>query len=534
MASLLQGFAESARRHPDRTALHLGQRRFSYAQLAARAGAIADAIATGGLSRRGLVGLLASQELTAYTGTLAILGARKGIVPIDPDHPPARILATVRHAGVDTLVVGEGAVDRLEPLLDAIDRPLSIIAPEVPPLRGLAARHRRHRYTTAADLRGRTGSLHLEDQWKDVSPAATAYLLYTSGTTQTPRAVPISHDRALRYLRTMEPRLQIEPDDRCSHTFALTFDLSIHDLFTTWSAGATLVPWTPSRGMDPARFINEYRLTRWFSVPTLAMTMERMGELRPERFRSLRTSLFCGEALSTQVARSWSEAAPQSELYNLYGPTEATIAVSCHRVGAEEFARSNRRETVCLGRIFDGHRAMIVGDDGRRTDPGEPGELWLAGPQVCEGYWQAPQATEQRFAPRHEGRGSWFRTGDRVWRDRKGRLHFLGRIDDHVKLRGHHVDLLEVDRALQQACGHSMACAVAWPLDGPRVQGLVGFVACHGDDPIEEHHLLASCRRILPNALVPDRLVALPTLPTNGCGKLDRRAMQRLLQQREV
>ncbi len=528
MALPMRRIAACVQRYPDRTALHLGSRRISYAELWSRAQSIADAITDGGLSKHRFVGLLASRELSAYTGVLAIMGTRRAVVPIDPDDPPARIHQWMRHAGLDTLVVGASAVDRIESLLRRTERPLSIIAPDADPLRELSARYPRHRYTTCVDLAGRRSPL-LIDQIEEDDPA---YLVRTSGSSAEPRGVAVSHGRLQHYLEAAEKRHPLSHRDRCSHTFPLSFDLSFHDLFTTWSAGATLVAWRPQKGIEPARLINEHRLTRWFSVPQVAMTMERMAELVPGRFPHLRRSLFCGEALPDGVARAWAKAAPQSAIYNLYGPAETTIAISDHHYRTDQPSRTCRRSTVCLGRIFEGHRAMIVGADGRRTGVDEPGELWLAGPQVCQGYWD--EGKDERFVERDEGRGTWFRTGDLVERDSQGRLHFLGRTDHRIKIGGHHVDLLEVDRALQNACGHSQACTVAWPRDATRVYGLVGFVACSDDDDFDERHILARCRRVLSRPMVPHRIVALPQLPTNGHGKLDRRAMQHLLRQREV
>lgn len=527
MASLLRGFAASVQAHPDRTALVIDGRRFSYAELADHGRQLADAIARRSLSTKGLVGLLAAEERTAYTGAIAILGAGRTVVPIDPNDPPARIHDIVRNTRIDTVVVGPSALDRLEPLVGSMERPLSIIAPDVDRLRGLAARHPRHRYTTGVDLDADAGPLLVDD----VSPQKVAYLLYTSGTTTSPRGVPVTHGRAMRYLEAAQRRVPLRGHERCSHTFAPTFDLSIHDLFATWSAGATLVAWPASRGVDPARLIESERLTRWFCVPTTAMAMARMGELTPGRFSSLRTTLFCGEALPESVARAWARAAPHGAIYNLYGPAEATIAVTAHRLRGD--ASDCRRDTVCLGRPFDGHRARVVDDDGGLAAPHQTGELWLSGPQVCDGYVGAPEATDEHFVDDEEGR-RWFRTGDLVERDGNGRLYFRGRTDHRIKLRGHHVDLNEVDRALRLAGGHPMACAVAWPADAHQVRGLVGFVACDDDDPVDEHDLLAQCRRILPRAIVPDRIISLSHLPTNGSGKLDRRAMQRLLRHREV
>ncbi len=528
MESLLDGFASALRQYPQRIALDLGDRRFTYEALAAEAARICGALSHAPRSRGDLVGLLAGESATAYQGVLAILANRRGFVPLDPHHPPAWLFERIRHAGLDTLVVGDEGLDRLSAILDQVGRPLTIIAPESEGLDGLAARHERHRFVDRQQVASHRQALPVPR----LDEAGPACLLYTSGTTGHPRGVVVSQANLAAYLANAHRQIELRPDDRCSHTFPLTFDLSLHDLMTTWSAGATLVPWPVARRADPARFINEQRLTRWFSIPSVAMTMERLGELRPGRFSTLRHSLFCGEPLPRSVARAWSQAAPQSKVINLYGPTEATVAVTAFPVDETTVVGSQNRSIVPLGRPFDDQRALVVDDQGRQIHEAGRGELWLSGPQVVKGYHQpAPRADDGPFVER-DGR-TWFKTGDHVEIDPFGCLHFLGRLDERIKVRGHHVDLTEIDAALRQACGHPLAAAVPYPTDTNTVGGLVGLVESDEPDQVDTASILAGCRRHLPPALVPDRIVVVAKLPRNGRDKLDRNAMQQLLQSRE-
>ena len=527
MPSLLRGFAESVQRYPKRPALYLPQKRWTYQDLAAFAGSLASTITDNGLTQKKLIGLFSSGSLTSYIGPLAILSTGRGFVPIDPHHPPKRSFAILEDSQVDTLVVGPKALDRLETLLAQQGRPLSIIAPEVDDLRGLAARHPRHRFTTAPDLARRCQDL-IVPETTDKDPA---YLLFTSGSTGSPRGVVVNQKNIDAYLQNAARRFPLTPHDRCTHTFPMTFDLSVHDLFTTWSAGAALIPWLPAHHSNPAPFIRHHQITRWFSVPTVAMTMERLDQLTPEAFPSLRSSLFCGEPLPATVAQAWARAAPNSSIFNLYGPTEATVAISSYRFAPHSISEC-RRGVVPLGEIFDDQSMLVVGESGHPVGPGGQGELLLSGSQITRSYFRDRQASVERFIflP-SQGEGLWFCTGDFVEVDEKGQLHFVGRVDDQIQLRGHRVELAEIDHALRLACGHQMATAVPWPRDPSGVYGLVAFVAC--DKPIDQRHLLARCRRHLPNAMVPDRIIGLSELPQNERGKIDRLAMQRFLENKE-
>ncbi len=529
MASLLRGFAQSVRQHPTRPALHLHDRTYSYEALAERAAIIADAIDAVAPSDYPLAGVFAAESLTAYSAILGTLAAGRGYVPVHPKFPPRRIRDIVDRAGLDVLIVGREALEQLEPLLRRSKRSLAIIAPEFDDLRLWARRHGRHRFVSSTALANLSPTFELPK----VEPDDMAYLLFTSGSTGRPKGVPVSHGNARAYVDYICHAYGIGPSDRASQTFKLAFDLSVHDLFTTWSCGACLYPLTQSDRMAPGRFIRRHELTLWFSVPTLGMTMDRFRQLRPGAFPSLRASLFCGEPLPASLAEKWAEAAPNSSVDNLYGPTEATIAFTAHRWRGFDASPRCRNGVVPLGQPFPAQKTRVVREDGRAADVGEPGELLLSGTQVTAGYWRAPRITSERYITLEDtGDRLWYRTGDIVERDEEGCLHFLGRVDDQIQLQGHRVELTEVDHALRSAVEHDLAISVAWPYEADQVGGIVGFVA--SDQPLDEASILEHCRRLLPPYMIPSRIVGLESLPRNTSGKIDRKALQEMLDSGEV
>ena len=527
MSSLLRGFTDSVQHYPTRAALYLDGHYWSYEQLAERAARIALAISNTGTSSP-LVGILAAQGLTAYSSILGVLAAGKGYVPIYPYFPAERIIDIIIRSEIDVLIIAENALDHLQTLLEGCPRELTIIAPDVSDLSVWRDSSRSRRLLSSSDLPADASSLGPPD----VEPHCPAYLLFTSGSTGTPKGVAVSHSSARAYIDHISRAYQVRPDDRISQTFKLAFDLSVHDLFVTWSSGACLYPLSRRARMAPGRFIRSYELTLWFSVPTLGMTMDRFRQLAPGAFPSLRASLFCGEALPASLAQKWSAAAPNSTVDNLYGPTEATIAVTSYRWKGEESLRHCRNGVVPLGRAFPGQETLIL--DPETNERGEQtGELLLSGSQLTDGYWRAPQLTEESFIGLESAPGRrWYRTGDLVVEDDQGCLHFLGRIDDQIQLGGHRIELAEIDFALRQACNHDLAIAVAWPYRTDEVGGIVGFIAA--DSPVDEAALLSSCRRRLPAYMIPERIVTLATLPCNSNGKIDRSALRAMLDNDEV
>src|SRR5439155_5413193 len=203
-------------------------------------------------------------------------------------------------------------------------------------------------------------------------------------------------------------------EDRCSQTFDVTFDLSVHDMFVTWEAGACLCCPTRKELIKPGEFISGSRLTTWFSVPSTGVFMKKLGMLKPDMYPGLRLSLFCGEALPTEVARAWSEAAPNSIIENIYGPTELTIACTAYRWNRDSSPAECELGIVPIGEPFDGTEAIVVDENLQEVSVGMPGELLMTGPQVTLGYWQDPERTSKAFVIPPGRRQIYYRTGDRV------------------------------------------------------------------------------------------------------------------------
>jgi len=254
------------------------------------------------------------------------------------------------------------------------------------------------------------------------------------------------------------------------------------------------------------------------------MIMARLRLLRPGAFPRLRLALFCGEALPVSCVSKWAEAAPNARIDNLYGPTEATIAIAGFAWRSDDAASAGRRGIVPIGTLFPGQEGMLIDEGAERVPASGRGELLLAGSQVTSGYWRAADKTAERyvfFADRPGVR--WYRTGDIVERDEAGCLHFVGRVDNQIKLNGHRIELQDVDAALREASGADLAFAVAWPLENGRATGLVGCILAGAE--MDDEAVLRRCADLLPAYMVPDRLHRVREMPLNVNGKIDRRAL---------
>ncbi|GHH86099.1 amino acid adenylation protein [Streptomyces sulfonofaciens] len=496
-------FSRSADRLGDAwTAVEVGEEKLTYGQLRELAEHLAARlVAAGGGSAPRRVGLLANRSVTAYAGYLAILRAGAAVVPLNPEFPAARNASIAKAAELD-LVLTETAEDGAElgvPLLAA--RPLDPDARDLAP-----APHPR------------------------TAPDDIAYIIFTSGSTGVPKGVPVLHRNICAYLAHLSTRYEAGPGSRMSGSFDLTFDGSVHDLFVAWACGATLVVPMRHQLLAPVKFINAQQLTHWFSVPSLVSFASRLGTLTPGSMPTLRWSVFGGEPLPLNAARAWAAAAPSATLEVLYGPTELTISCTAYRLPAAtgDWPRP-ANGIVPIGTPHPATEYLLLDESGR---PGTVGELCVRGAQRFGGYLD-PANDAGRFLligadglahPTTAGtpltEEHWYRTGDRVGLE-DGQLVHLGRVDQQVKIRGHRIELGEVEAMLREQRGVRDAVVVAVPgRDGePELEAAVSGSDC------DTERLFSALGNRLPLYMLPRRIVPFDQLPLNSNGKIDRRAL---------
>jgi non-ribosomal peptide synthetase component F len=330
----------------------------------------------------------------------------------------------------------------------------------------------------------------------------------------------------MAYLEVATKRFGVGPGDRVSHFFELTFDLSVHDIFVTLLGGGTLVVIPAEQRMLPARFIREKEISHWFSVPSAAESLHRVGALRPGIFPQLRQTLFCGEPLRWPVAEAWQAAAPNSPVINLYGPTEATIAISYYVAPRRRSKSDDIYGIVPIGRVFEGQHGRIFSNPEEDKQPNR-GELWLSGSQVISGYLGAGDG-HAAFASDPDGT-AWYRTGDAVVRDGDGLLHFVGRTDHQLKISGYRVEPAEIEDAIHRAFP---ACrSVVVRCDEGRRRGLVAAIVCEEGDRPDTSAVREACDGSQPPYMVPAHVVELASWPVNANGKIDRAAVRRRLEE---
>ncbi|WP_431873288.1 amino acid adenylation domain-containing protein [Amycolatopsis sacchari] len=412
------------------------------------------------------------RDVDRAVAMLGVLKSGRAFLPVDPAEPGIRVTSMVRQA-----------------------RPVAVIG-ELPGLPGFTVPRHAGRDGEPAPLPA-------------VAPDQPVYVMFTSGSTGEPKGVVLGSAALCSRLLWMQRRYPIGPADRVLQKTPYTFDPSAWELFWPLLAGARCELAPEGAHRDPARLAEVMArrgITVCHFVPSMLAEFVRVAGPLP----ALRHVFCSGEALSAALARQALDRWP-AQLHNLYGPTEAAIDVTFWDV-PPGLAPSG---PVLIGHPVD-NTVLAVIDDGAPVTPGEPGELWIGGVQLAEGYAGRPDLTAAAF-PVAGGR-RWYRTGDLV-RETADGLHYLGRLDDQVKIGGVRVEPLEVEAVLGEV--HTPVAVV------PADSALVAVLA--GDATVTDEELRNHAAARLPAAMVPAAVHRVPALPRNSSGKLDRRRLSELV-----
>jgi D-alanine--poly(phosphoribitol) ligase subunit 1 len=493
-----------ARHSPGDTAVETGERQTSYKRLADLAVAIREQI-TRSPAGPGPVVIADDPGAGACATIAAAQALGRAYVPLSASHPATRIQQILAAVDPAVIVQSDRTAARMADILPG-RYPLLTISHELGNLSWARAPE------PAESCASQIGS--------DI-----AYVMFTSGTTGWPKGVPVRAPSLMAYLDVATKRFGVRPGDRASHFFELTFDLSVHDIFVTLLGGGTLVVIPAEQRLLPARFLREKEISHWFSVPSAADSLHRVGALRPGVFPHLRQTLFCGEPLRWPVAEAWQAAAPNSRIVNLYGPTEATIAISDYILPRDRSRSNDIYGIVPIGQVFEGQRGRIFSEPDAGAQPNR-GELRLSGSQVISGYLD-PRDGPDAFATDPDG-STWYRTGDVVERDGDGLFHFVGRLDHQLKISGYRVEPAEIEDAIHRAFPGCRSVVVR--CDRGKRRGLVAAIVHAGGDGPAASAVREACARSLPPYMIPAHVVELASWPVNANGKIDRAAVRRQME----
>jgi amino acid adenylation domain-containing protein len=486
--SVLDLVARQVAERPGATAVRGPGAHLTFAELDAAADRIAAALAELGCGPEDLVAVCAERSAELVAAVLGVVRSGAAYVPLDPAHPPERLAWLAADCRAKAVLTGAAV------RFDAGPR-----APAGPPVLAIGEVLER----ADASLRATT----------PVHPRRLAYVVYTSGSTGSPKGVQVEHAGLAHLVHWHLRAYALTGADRATLVASPGFDASAWEIWTALAAGAALhIPPADVRG-DPAAlatWLRDEGITTTFLPTALAEAV--LAE--PAAGPGPRVVLTGGDTL-TRVP-----AGPAAALVNHYGPTENTVVATAGAVTAGTVGRPS------IGSAIDNVRTYVLDTAGEPVPVGVRGELYLGGAGVARGYLGDPARTAQRFVPDPFGEpgARMYRTGDIVRWLPDGQLEFVGRADHQVKIRGVRIEPGEAEAAL---LGHPAVRAAAVTVRGvdAATRELVATVVLSEGAAVTADDLAAVARRRLPPALVPVAYFVVGHLPVTANGKVDRRAV---------
>jgi amino acid adenylation domain-containing protein len=523
---LLQDYAtRRAQSDPSKVALVMADEQVTYGDLERDSNRLARLLIDHGCRPDDRVCLFTPKSPAAIVAMHAILKAGAAYVPIDPASPAPRIAKILDAAEPRFVLAAAAAAPLVDELVASGQMRASIgqLGSEALVGRNFAAAFAESdwRRLPAEPLDGRRG------------PSSMAHILFTSGSTGSPKGVVITHANVVAFVEWAVSYFGMEPSDRSSGHPPLHFDLSTYDIYGNLAAGAELHLVPPDLGVDPHRLaalIRDAELTQWFSVPSVLTYMAKFDAVAQDDFPALARLMWCGEVLPTPILAHWMERLPHVRFTNLYGPTEATIASSYYTVTE---CPTDQTQSIPIG-VGCGGEELLVLDEKRRVLPrGEIGEIYIAGAGLSPGYWRDEEKTRAAFVPdpRPGSEGTRiYRTGDLGRMREGGVVEFLGRVDSQIKSRGYRIELGEIEAALNDIAG-IRECAVV----GVDTGGFEGTTICCAYAAVDgvtfgRTELRRELSKTLPSYMLPSHWRELESLPKNVNGKIDRRAIRERFQ----
>ncbi|MER9655063.1 non-ribosomal peptide synthetase [Mesorhizobium sp. M0152] len=465
---------------------------WTYRELDRRANQFARLLVERGVRPGGRVALLLDRSADTYVALLAVMKAGAAFVPLATAFPAERMTLIIEDANVELVVTLAAYASRAEEL------PVPHVLID----------------TAAAEISAQPEAPLRENGGQ---PDDTCYILYTSGTTGRPKGVAISHRSFVNFIRVAAASYGYRPGDRVYQGMTIAFDFSAEEIWVPFAAGATVVP-APGPltlvGEELADFLRHNEVTCMACSPTLLSSIE-------SDVPSLRMLLVGGEACPHNLVVRWSR--PGRRILNTYGPTEATVTATMGMLTPDM--------PVTIGAPLPTYSIVILDPSvPALAEPGELGEIGIAGIGLAVGYLNRPDLTEQKFIadfldlPNNPSRRI-YRTGDLGLINDDGEIEYRGRIDTQVKIRGYRIELGEIEAVLMDQPAIAQAAVTTWEIEPGRVELVAYYAPRTGLPPISRADLARELKRRLPDYMVPSYLEELPAIPMTVSNKADLRRL---------
>ncbi len=493
-------FAAQARRSPQGPAVIWQGGEWTFQQLDARASQLGRRLSEVGAGPESLVAICLERSPDLMASFLAVWKNGAAYVPLDPSYPKERLAFMLKDSQARVIITQRRFLNHLpagEREVICLDDPLQQVK--------IAACD-----TTGLILRG--------------TPDNAAYVIYTSGSTGTPKGVVITQRSLLNHGHACGLVYKLQPRDRVLQFAAISFDISVEEIFPTWLAGGCVLLRTDSAISSIPQFVEFIRRhgITVLNLPTAYWHELVNGLAGLSLPPTLRLVVIGGEKASDEVFRRWNQIVSGSvQLINTYGPTETTVTATAQ-------VAEPGMERLSIGRALPNTQALILDANLQLVPIGVAGELCLGGMGLARGYLGRPKLTAEKFVPNpfpgELATDRIYRTGDLARFLEDGTIEFIGRRDEQVKIRGFRIELGEIEAVLRAHPGIADAAVIARE-DIPGRKVLAAYYVVRSGAVLTHKQVAAFVKTKLPAYMVPTAFTALAEFPKTPAGKIDRRSL---------
>ncbi|MDO6428137.1 amino acid adenylation domain-containing protein, partial [Thalassotalea sp. 1_MG-2023] len=496
---LMERFASINGEFPDVMAIVSGQDSVSYAELNLRAQSVANYLTSRKVQQGDIVAVHAERGIESIAALLGIWKAGACYLPIDPSYPDGRKAYMLVNSGCQLVLFD--ANNRCDEW--CVSDASNVLIEDVVSTESSKA--------VCVD--------------NAINPSSPAYLIYTSGSTGMPKGVMVPFSGVSNLISEQANRFNVTAATPCMQFASSSFDASLFEIIMSLFNGGTLHVIGEHMRLDPA-VLSAYAMKHNVEVATLPASM--LQTLSDYSWPSTCRMIIAGEAFPPDLARIWAE---KAHVVNAYGPTESTVWATSHL--CHEYESIN----VPIGKPIGGMQAYVLNELGHPLPAGVAGELYLGGPALALGYYGNSRLTAERFIPNpftQDSGSRMYKTGDKARINLNGELEFLGRLDWQVKLRGFRIELGEIEQVIHSVEGVTNAAVVIKNdlVNGSKREWLACY--CQLDEETTSEHVEAQICQQLPDYMIPGDFIQLAQFPLTINGKIDRKALEERVEQKEV
>ncbi|MCL5029598.1 MAG: AMP-binding protein [Bacteroidetes bacterium] len=498
---MLTKIKESVHNFHGRNAFHINKKFYSYLTFAEIVSKIRFYLENNCNDSEKLIGILTNDDIETYCSVFGILYAGKGFVPINPNHPFERNISVIKQSGLKVILASNG--NNSFQKFAAKENIKLISTKKLPP-----------------------ASINLEVPIIDENNIA--YVLFTSGSTGIPKGVQLTMKNLKEFVNNFfKLGYKIDKSDRFLQMFEMTFDLSIICYVIPLCIGACVYT-VPGDGIKFSSIycvLEEEKITFALMVPSI------LSYLKPYfneiKLNELKYSLFCGEALYSDLVKDWLDCVQNAEVQNVYGPTEATIFCLTYPIPKDKTKIKSFNGIVSIGKPMDNMESIIIDEGNKIITDNEKGELSLSGNQLTNGYLNNPVKNKESFFIFNENSTAkrFYRTGDISFIDNDGDFMYCGRKDNQIKIQGFRIELGEIEHHARNFTKVTKVFAVPVEKSTGGLQ-IYLFIENYSGNINEITEYL---KTKIPQYMMPSKITSISDFPLNSNGKIDRKSLIKIV-----